>query len=369
MIGQLSALMRKEFLTFLRDRRGRLALILAPLLQMLIFGYAATFDIYRMPIAIFNEDQGPLGRELAARFSQSPAFSIAELPLREADIRRLIDRADVAMVVHIGQDFSADLRGGSGADVQIITDGRFLSSALTLQGYAGSIVAGFSRDYAMQNGLLRPEAFTVTRALFNPNLLSYWFAVPGLIGKLLLIANLSVAAISIARERESGGLEQMFASRLAAGQILIGKAVPAILIGLVQGALLALVGAFWFGVPYRSNIVYFVISLVVLLFASTGIGMMISAVAHTQRRATIMALLFIVPAIMLSGFATPISSMPDWMQAITLVNPLRYFISITRGLFLRGAEWSAIWPQLWPMGLIGLATYSAALGALRRRLG
>lgn len=369
MMGQLTALVTKELLLLLRDRRGRIALIMAPLIQMLIFGYAATFDISEMPIAIFNEDQGPQGRELAARFAGSPVFRIAALPLRESEVQALIDRSDVAMAVRIGQRFSAELRGGAVADVQVITDGRGLSTALALQNYAASIIAGFSRDYAAANGVLLPEAFTVARALFNPNLLSLWFAIPGLVGKLLLIANLTIVSIAIARERESGSLEQMFADRLGADRIIIGKAVPVILVGLVQGAALAVVGASWFEVPFRGNVGFFVVALAGMLFASTGIGLLISALARTQRQATLIAFMFMVPAIMLSGFATPVSSMPDWMQTITLINPLRYFIAIMRGLFLRDAGWTVVWQELWPMGLIGIAAYLAAFLVLRRGLG
>jgi ABC-2 type transport system permease protein len=357
----------KEFLTLMQDRRGRIALLMAPLIQMLVFGYAATFDIVRMPIAILNEDHGTHGRELAARFAGSSAFSIAALPTHQSEILQLVDRADVAMVVHIGQRFSADLHAGTVGEVQIITDGRRLNTAITLQSYASSVVAGFSRDYAAANGLSRPEAFTVTRAWHNPNLLSYWFAIPGLIGKLLLIANLAISAVSIARERESGGLEHMIVRRLGGAQILIGKAVPPIVIGLMQGTALAVVGAFWFDVPFRGSVTFFVISLIALLFTSTGVGMLISVLARTQRQATLGALLFVVPAVMLSGFATPISSMPGWMQAVTLFNPIRYFIAIMRGLFLRDADWTVIWPQLWPLGLIGLGAYLATAIILRLR--
>jgi ABC-2 type transport system permease protein len=369
MIGRVAALVRMELLALLQDRRGRIGLFALPLLQMLVFGYAATFDISRMPIAVFNEDHGPEGRKLAARFAASSAFEIVALPTHQSEIPRLIDRKDIAMAVHIGQRFSSDLLSDGGADVQVITDGRRLNTALALQGYAGAVIAGFSREVAAASGFAEPRAFTVTRAWYNPNLLSHWFAIPGLIGKLLLIANLTISVLAVARDRESGGLEQLRIRSFTGMQILVGKAVPPIMIGMVQGGALAIAGALWFEVPYRSCVALMGVALAALLFTSTGIGMLISTLARTQRQATLGAFLFMIPAVMLSGFAAPISSMPEWMQVVTFANPLRYFIELVRNLFLRGADWAAMEHQLWPLCLIGLVSYGAALLVLQRRAG
>lgn len=368
MLGQILALVAKEFLVVIRAPRGIAAVLVPPILQLFIFGYAATFDVDRVSIAIMNEDQGPQGRELAARFSGSARFDVVALLSRASEIGPLVDRGDVVMVLHIGQHFSADLAGGGPADVQVIVDGRPLNTALVAQRNATAVIAGFNQDYIAAAGLPRPTALTVTRAWFNPNLLSHWYIIPGLLAKVLLITTLTTGALSVTRERELGTLERLLASPLAPLQILLGKAVPALAIGLIQGLALSALTILWFGVPFRGAFVLLVASLAAMLVSAIGIGLLISTIARTQPQAIIGMFAFMVPAIMLSGFATPISSMPVWIQGLTMLDPIRYFIVIARSLFLRGSGWHFIWPQLWPMLLIGTATLIVSYWMLRRRL-
>lgn len=368
MLCQILAIVLKEFLVLLKAPRGVAAIIVPPIFQLFIFGYAATFDVTRVPIAIMNEDQGPQGRELAARFTGSPLFDIVALLSQVSEIGLLIDRGDVLMVLHIGQHFSADLAGGSAADVQVIIDGRPLNTALVAQRNAAAVIAQFNQDYIVAAGLPRPTALTVTRAWFNPNLLSHWYVIPGLVAKVLLITTLTTAALSVTRERELGTFERLLATPLTPLQILIGKTVPALAIGFVQGVALSTLAILWFDVPFRGAFLLLAGALAAMLASAIGIGLMISTIARTQPQAIVGTFLFMVPAIMLSGFATPIASMPGWIQVITLVNPIRYFIVITRSLFLRGSGWDFIWPQLWPMMLIGIATLSVSYWLLRRRL-
>jgi ABC-2 type transport system permease protein len=367
-LRQLSAVAVKEFRVLLRDRRTRTSLVLLPLLQLLIFGYAATFEVTRAPIGILDEDHGPQGRELAARFAGSPMFRVAALPTDDRDIRRLIDNAEVVMMLRIGQRFSAELLSGTLPDVQFIVDGRNLTTASTVQGYAASVLAGFSRDYAAANGLALPTALTVARAWFNPNLLSRWFVVPALIAKLMLVAVLTTAALSFARERELGTLERVFLTRLTPIQLLIGKAVAPLVLGTLQAGLMIVVGVFWFAVPLRGSIGLLSLSMAVGLFSILGVGLLISTVARTQQRAVVGTFMFMIPAVMFSGFATPIASMPDWMQVGTLINPLRYLVAVMRELFLRALGWDFVWPQLWPMALIGLISLALAHRLLMRRV-
>lgn len=368
MAGSTLALIAKELLVLLQAPRGIAALVVPPILQLLLFGYAATFDVNRVPIAIMNEDQGQQGRELAARFAGSPSFAVVALPTRESELRRLIDDGDIVMALHLGQHFSADLAAGSSADVQILIDGRLLNTALAVQNYAGALVSAFNRDYIAANGLARPIALTVTRAWFNPNLLSHWYVVPGLIAKVLLIVTLTGAALALARERELGTLERLLAAPLSPLQILVAKLVPAIAVGFLQGLLMVALAIGWFEVPFRGSFLLVAVSLVAMLLAAVGIGLMISALARTQAQAILGLFLFMVPAVMLSGFATPIASMPDWIQDLTLVNPIRWFIAILRGLFLRGSGWDFVWPQLWPILLIALGSLAVSYAAVRRRL-
>jgi ABC-2 type transport system permease protein len=368
MLAQTFALIEKELLVLLRAPRGLVALIVPPLLQLMIFGYAATFDVRRAPIAIVNEDQGPQGRELAARFSGSPFFDVVAQPMRAAEIPTLIDRGNVILAVRIGQRFSAELGGGTPSDVQVIIDGRPLNTALSVQSYAAAVITRFNLDHVAATGLPQPTALTVTRAWFNPNLLSHWYVVPGLVAKLLLMVTLAGSALAVARERDLGTFERLVAAPLTPLQLLVGKVVAAFAVGFAQGLAMSVLTALWFGVPFRGAFTLLAVSLAILLLSAIGIGLLISSLARTQPRAIFGTMIFIVPAVMMSGFAIPISSMPDWMQVLTLANPLRYFIVIMRSVYLRGSGWEFVWPELWPMALIAFATLAVSYCMLRRRL-
>jgi ABC-2 type transport system permease protein len=368
MRGALAALIIRELLILSRSARGIAALLVPPLFQLLLFGYAATFDVSRVPIAIMNEDQGPEGRELVARFAGSPLFEVVARPARDTDIAALVDGGDVALAVRIGQRFSADLAGGNPADVHVIIDGRLLNTALAVQSHAASVIAGFNRDLIAESGLPRPPAFTVTRAWFNPNLLSHWYVIPGLIAKILLSVTLTTLALAIVRERDLGTFERTLMTPVTPLGIVIGKAVPALLVGFMQGMALAAMAILWFEVPFRGSWLLLAAALVAMLLSAIAIGLLISALARTQAQAILGSFAVLVPAIMLSGFATPIASMPEAVQLLTVLNPIRYFIAITRGLFLRGSDWAAIWPELWPMIVITAAAFTGAYALVRRRM-
>lgn len=368
MPGRTLALIAKELRVLVRTPAGLVALLLPPLVQLLLFGYAATFDVDRVPMAIMNEDTGPHGRELAARFAGSPVFEVVAAPTEVAELGALLDRGAVVLALRIGQRFSADLGRAVPADVQIVVDGRLLNTALTVQGYATSIVAAFNREQIVANGLPRPAALTVTRAWFNPELLSHWYVIPGLVAKVLMVVTLSAAALAVARERDLGTLERLLTAPLTPLEIVAGKAVPAFAIGFAQGLAMGVVAVAWFGVPFRGDTLLFALALAAMLWATVGVGLMISILARTQAGAILGTFAFVVPAVMLSGFATPIASMPAWIQAMTLVNPLRYAIEALRDLALRGSGWDMVWPQLWPMLAIGAASFLVGHRMLRRRL-
>jgi ABC-2 type transport system permease protein len=368
MVRPIVAIALKELLAMLQAPRGVAAVLVPPLLQLFVFGYAGTFDVKRVPMAVMNEDLGPKGRELTARFSGSPFFDIVSSLSQIREIGPLVDRGAVVLVLHIGQRFSADLAGSGPADVQVIVDGRALNTALVAQRNAAAVIAEFNQQHIAAAGLPRHAAITVTRAWFNPNLLSHWYVIPGLLAKVLLIVTLTTTALSITRERELGTFERLLTAPLTPLQILVGKAVPALAIGLVQSFTLSALAILWFDVPFRGAFVLLAASFAAMLLAGIGLGLMISTIARTQPQAIIGAFLVMVPAIMLSGFATPISSMPDWIQALTIVNPLRYFIVIVRSLFLRGSGLEFVWPQLWPMLLIAFVTLGIAYWMIRRRL-
>jgi len=365
---RIRALIVKEFLAVWKDKRSRAVIIIPPLLQLLVFGYAASFDVNHVATAIYNEDAGQPARNLIARFAGSPSFDIVAHLSREGQIREVIDPKKASLVVHVGQNFSRDLKGGKGGMVQFIVDGRESNTALIILGYAGRIVADFNIAWLKAHGQPLPPARLVVRSWFNPNLESQWFIVPGIVALLTLVVTMVVTSLTIAREREVGTFEQLLVTPFRPVEILIGKSVPALVIGLVEGSVIIAVAAFWFGVPLRGGLTLLYVGLFVYLLAVIGVGLMISAICRTQQQAILGAFLFVVPAVILSGFATPVANMPRAIQHLTLINPMRYFLVVVRGTFLEGLPAPLIYAQLWPMALIGVVTLAGAAWLFRHRM-
>jgi drug efflux transport system permease protein len=368
MWNRIVALIVKELLAVWQDKKSRVVIVVPPLLQLVVFGYAASYDLNRVAIAIVNEDMGVLSREFVARFEGSPTFDIVARPAREADIRRLVDTRQVKLVVRIDQTFSRDLLAGRPARVQLVVDGRESNSALIVLGYASRIVADFNAEWLRAHGGALPPATLVVRSWFNPNLESRWFFIPGILALLTLVVTMVVTALSVAREREVGTFEQLLVAPFRPIEILIGKAVPALLIGLGEGTLIILLAVLWFEVPLRGDIPLLYLGLFIYLLAVVGVGLMISSVCRTQQQAILGAFLFVVPAVILSGFATPIANMPPLIQDITLVNPMRYFLVIVRGTFLEGLPAAFAVGLIWPMAVIAVVTLAGAAWMFRHRL-
>jgi ABC-2 type transport system permease protein len=368
MWSRILALVRKEFLTLLKDPRSRMVLIVPPLIQLLVFGYAATFDLRQVPYAVYDEDGGSAARELLARFEGTTTFQrLAEIG-SERGIAPLVDRRDVLVVIHIGPRFTADLLAGRTAPLQVIIDGRNSNTAMVALNYVRSVVNGFNDDWAQARGLQRPPARLVTRAWFNPNLESRWFFIPGIIGMLTLVVTMLVTALTVAREREQGTFDQLLVTPLRPGEILVGKTVPGFIIGIVQATVILLVATLWFRVPFLGSLPAFYAGLALFLLSGVGAGLLISALSATQQQGLLGAFLFMVPAVILSGFATPIANMPPAVQMITLIDPLRYFLVVLRKVFLEGAGFAILVDQLWPMALIGAATLLLAGWLFRHRM-
>lgn len=358
----------KEFLALLKDKKSRIVIIVPPLMQLIIFGYAATFDLNHVPFAVYNEDNGSASRELIARFEGSPNFRRVATVHRQADIRTLIDARRALMVVHIGPGFSRHLLRHTPADVQLIVDGRNSNTAMLGLNYARGIIDGFNRDWARQHHLRAPPARLLMRAWYNPNLVSRWFIVPGIVGLLTLIVTLLVTALSVAREREQGTFDQLLVTPLRPVEILLGKALPGLIIGTLEASLIIVLAVVWFHVPLIGHLATLYTGLGLFLLSGVGIGLMVSALAVTLQQALLGAFLFMVPAIILSGFATPIANMPAFVQAITLIDPVRYFMVVLRGVFLEGAPFHLLIAQFWPMALIGITTLALATWLFRRRM-
>jgi ABC-2 type transport system permease protein len=368
MIARLFALVAKEFLALLKDPKSRFVIIGPPVVQLLVFGYAATFDLTHVPFAIYNESPSAEARDLVARFRGSDNFAAAAVVNRDEQIAPLIDSKQVLLVVHIGPRFSRNLQTLGTAPVQIIIDGRDSNTAMLAMGYVQKIVNDFNLQWAKLQGLPGPAARLVVRSWFNPNLLSRWFVVPGIVGLLTLVVTMLVTALSVAREREQGTFDQLLVTPYRPWEILIGKAVPGFVIGTLEATFIIVVAVFWFRVPLVGSLTALYTGLFLFLLSAIGVGLMISSLSVTQQQGLLGAFMFLVPAIILSGFATPILNMPPAVQKLTLINPMRYFMVIVRGVFLEGTPFHLLIHEFWPLAVIGVVTLSIASWLFRRRM-
>ncbi len=362
------AIALKELLALLRDPRSRIVLIGPPIAQLLVFGYAATFDLNHVPVAIYNEDGGGASREFIARVSGSPHFEVVARPTRDAGIAPLIDNKKVLLVLHLDSRFSADLQRGGTASLQAILDGRNSNTAMLALNYLRGILLEFNRDWAMRHGQRGPPAVLRTRAWYNKDLNSRWFIIPGIVGLLTLVVTLVVTALSVAREREQGTFDQLLVTPLRPVEILIGKALPGMLIGVLEASFIISLAVLWFDIPLRGSIGALYVGVLLFLLSAVGIGLMISAISVTQQQAVLGAFLFLVPAVILSGFATPIANMPEVVQWLTYLDPLRYFLIVVRGVFLEGDGYVLLLDQYWPMAIIGVVSLASAGWLFRHRM-
>lgn len=364
----IKALAVKELLALLRDKSSRFVLIGPPIAQLLVFGYAATYDLNNISIALYNEDKGAASRELVSHIVGSPNINYLYTIEHESEIKALIDNKQVLLVMHINNEFSGDIARGKTAKVQLLLDGRNSNTAMIALNYMREIILQLNQKWSDSKQSQAPPAIIESRAWYNENLQSRWFIVSGIIGLLTLVVTLIVTALSVAREREQGTFDQLLVTPVHPAFILIGKALPGLLIGLVQGSLIILLAVLWFEVPLRGNLIALYLGLFLFLLSAVGVGLMISAICVTQQQAVLGAFLFLVPAVILSGFATPIANMPDVVQLLTYADPLRYFLIIVRSVFMEGAGFDLLWPQYWPMAIIASLTLLLAAWLFRHRM-
>lgn len=367
-IRNIKALIIKEFLAILRDPKSRIILIGPPIIQTLVFGYAATYDLNDVRFAIYNEDPSAASRELIAAFRGSPHFHEVASITHNEQIKSLIDPKKILLVIHIDPQFSRDLIQSKSAQVQIIIDGRNSNTATIALNYVQSIITAFNKQWAKTHAIGGPPAIIQARAWFNPNFESRWFFVPGIIGLLTLVVTMMVTALSVAREREQGTFDQLLVTPLTPVQILLGKAIPGFIIGFAEATIIITITVFWFKIPLRGHIVTLYVGLSFFLLSSIGVGLMISSLAVTMQQGLLGAFLFIMPSIILSGFTTPIANMPACIQTLTRANPMRYFLVIIRGTFLEGATFDSLIHQFWPMLIIGVTCLSLAGWLFRHRM-
>ncbi|HKO03310.1 MAG TPA: ABC transporter permease [Candidatus Acidoferrales bacterium] len=363
-LGRIVQMLKKEFIQTFRDPRTRFLLFGPPVIQMLVFGYAATLEVNHVQFAVLDRDNTQESREFVAHLSASRYFDLRQYAARKEELRDAIDRGDILLGVEIDSGFAQDLRGGKGAQVQVIVDSTNSNTALVGLGYVTQIGAKFGQDYQQDRlGRTRPQAVAVVphvdlveRPWFNEGFESRWFFVPGVIGNLMLVMILNLTAFAVVREREIGTLEQIMVTPIRRWEFILGKTLPFFLIGLFDAALISLVGTFWFGVPFRGSVAVLAGATMIFLLSALGVGLFISTISANQQQAMVSAFFFIMPATTLSGFGTPISSMPPFFQKLTYLDPLRYYMIVLRSVYLKGVGFDVLWPQL-----AAMAVFAAAL--------
>lgn len=377
MLHRLWTLIIKELQSLLRDPQTRAILVLPVILQVSLFPFAATLDVTNATIAIYSEDSGPHAIELTQRFAKARSFSHVLMLHSPLDVAPTLDNQRALLILRFPPQFSRDIASGNTTSLQLILDGRRSNSAQI----AANDVQHIVRDYQLALLAARPvqnatnqnpsnsnNSELVVRHWYNPNLDYKWFVVPSLIAMIATIGVLIVTALSVAREREQGTLEQLLVSPLSTSQIFIGKAVPALIVATFQATLVLLAGILIFHIPFAGSLLLFYITMLIYGLSLVGFGLLISSLCATQQQAFIGVFVFLMPAILLSGYVSPVENMPIWLQDLTWVNPIRHFTDITKQIYLKDADFSIIWGSLWPLFIITLTTGSAAYAIFRRNM-
>jgi ABC-2 type transport system permease protein len=367
MINRIRALIIKEMLAILRDKKSRMVLIVPPLIQLFIFSFAATQEVKNQTLAILNSDHGKPALVLEQDFTAAATFSKVIHLQRPEEIAAVINEQQAIAVLRIPQNFSRDIERGQAAQVSFILDGRKTNAAQIVQGYAVRIINHYRDKLAAVTGQ-QSGVTLIARNWFNPNLDFRWYTVPSLVCILTTVVGLIVTGLTVAREREMGTFEQLLVSPLHPLEILLGKALPALLVAMIEGALIVLIGVFLLQVPFNGSVPLLFGSMSVFLLAIIGVGLFVSSLSMTQQQAVLGSFMFLVPATILSGFASPIENMPHWLQTVSYGNPLRYFMTIVRGIFLKDIPAGVVWTQTWPMAIIACITLSMATWLFKKRM-
>jgi len=359
-------MVRKELRQLLRDPKTKRIVFVAPVLQLLMFGYAVNTDVRNVRTLVVDHDRTYESRLLQEALTASGYFRVVESSDRPRDLDRALDGGHAMVGLQIPSGFARDLRSGEGAMVQILLDGTSSNTATVVMGYAGRIVRDFAARRGAEGSLVPAGGIDLrSRAWYNPDLASLVYNIPAIIGLLLLLMALLLTALAVVRERELGTLEQLMVSPITRAELVLGKTIPVVLVCLVDLALVTALGVFWFGVPFRGSLPVLILAALVYILAGLGFGLLISTISRTQQEAFLTMFLFAMPAIILSGFMYPIHTMPPSIQHLTLLNPVRYFMEMVRAIFLKGHGLGELWLPF--MVLVGMAVASLAGAGFRFR--
>ena len=381
---RIREIIRKEFRQTLREPRMRILLFMPPLIQLIIFGYAVNLDVDSARIAWMDLDRTPASRDLRAAFEGSRRFEIGATPASNAQAQLLLDESAVQGVVAVLPGFSRDIERGETASVQVLVDGTNSNTASIVASYAGQIVAAFAgRALTGQQraklvastlavggpvGLGVPSIDVRSRVWFNPDLRSRNYFVPGVVVNIITLVSLILTAMAIVREKEIGTMEQLMVTPIRPIELILGKTLPFALAGLVEVILITSAALLVFHIPFRGNVLLLLFCACLFLLTTVGVGLFVSTICRTQQQAVMSSFFFFTPAFMLSGFAFPIRNMPLPVQWLSYLNPLRYFIQIVRGIFLKGTGIDTLWPQMLALLLYGVLIMTLSVLRFHKRL-
>ncbi len=359
----------KEFIQVFRDRRMKAIIFVIPIIQLMVFGYAVTTDVTNVATALYDLDNSSESREFARRLESSGYFSIKYAPDSPGMVRDLLDRGKVLCAIQIDRGFGRDLRKGVPTEIQILADGTDSNSASVAVSYVNTVVAEYARERGARRVALTPVKIDLrTRAWFNPDLTSRTYNVPGVIALMIMLICLLLTAMAVVREREIGTMEQLMVTPIRPIEFMLGKTLPFGFIGFFDMLLVTTVALLWFKIPMRGSLLLLSLSTVVYLMSVLGIGLFISTVSKTQQQAMMATFLFFAPAALLSGFMFPIENMPEIIQYGTYLNPLRYFLVIVRGIFLKGVGLEILWPQVAALFVLGTGVIAISSMRFKKRL-
>ena len=371
-LERLLCMIKKEFIQIFRNSKMRAIVLIMPLVQSMVFGYAVTTDVKQVTTAVYDQARTPESRDLVDRFIHSGYFSVRQTIHSDREMDELIDRGIVAAIIRIPPDFSGKLASGTTVAVQIVVDGTDSNTAGVVLNYAGNIIRNDAIEI-LRKRTDRPgwEATGVhlqTRAWFNENLTSRNFYVPGVIASIVMLVTLLLTSMSVVREKEMGTMEQIIVTPITSAEFIIGKTMPSIILGFVNMIFVTLISVFWFDIPVRGSIVTLLVANGFYLMTTIGAGLFISTLSDTQQQAMMSAFFFYLPAVLLSGFMFPIANMPDVVQAFTYLNPLRYFLIVIRGIFLKGVGVAILWPQILALFVLGSLILTLAVKRFHKNL-
>jgi len=376
MTARVLHMIAKEFLQLRRDRYARIRLLVPPLVQLLMFGYAATFEVHRVQTVVLDRDHTQESRDLLARLTASGRFEVTAVASDETEMVEFVDHGHATLGVQIHSGFAERLRSGQTAQAQVVLDSTNSNTALIALRYVNQIGNGFVQDWA-RDRLARtaparlhlvPSVVLAERPWYNPQFDSRWFFVPGVIGSLMFVLTVNLTAFAVVREREIGTLEQIMVTPIRPVEFILGKTLPSFLIGLALAFGITLVGTLWFRVPFRGNPLVLLLGTSLFLVSTLGTGLLISTLCRTQQQAFASSFFVMTPAFILSGFSFPIASMPRPLQWLTLLNPLRYFLVVLRSTFLKGIGVSMLWQEMLAMAVLGTVLLGVSVLRFRKSL-